>query len=261
MSNYSPYDNAADFWKLSRISGDPQYLKQNRPHIFIEKPAMKAKLPNLKGKRVLALGCGSAEEIELLTEKDASEIVGVDISKPLIEQARESYPELQFYVMDAEKLEFKPNTFDFVYSSLVLDYFPTWTYVMENVYRIIKRKGTFLFSTVHPVKWSAKKFNDDDGKAYATLLGFQKSVETGNQEILGDYLNTVFLKETWSKVLQVEFYSRSISAMFSDIVKAGFEVKDIVEPKAIKETKEYDKDYYYVNQRIPNFIIFECKKP
>ncbi len=262
MSNYSPYDASADFWKKSKQAGksitDPKYMKQNRPHLFIEKPALFEKLPDLTGKKVLALGCGSGEEVELLALRGATDIVGIDISSPLIELAKEQYPDYVFKVMDAEHITLENESFDYVMSSLMLDYFPSWDKVLAGVFKILKPGGTFLFSTVHPVKWSAKKLNDADGKAYATLMGFQIDQETGKQEILGDYLYTVELNETWANALTVKFYSRSVTAMFRDIRNAGFTVTDIYEPKAIPETKEYDQNYWEVNQHIPNFIFFEC---
>jgi SAM-dependent methyltransferase len=52
------------------------------------------------GKRVLELGCGRGE---LLAALEPSYGVGVDFSPTLIGRAREQYPNLQFYVGDAEE--------------------------------------------------------------------------------------------------------------------------------------------------------------
>ena len=35
---------------------------------FVEKPMMLSMIPNIEGKRVLLLGCGTAEESELISE-------------------------------------------------------------------------------------------------------------------------------------------------------------------------------------------------
>lgn len=266
MEAKEEYNNSSNLWILSRNTTDinslsPKMLKQNRPHIFIEKPAMASKIPNLENKEVLCLGCGSGEEVELIALKGAKNITGIDNSEKLIEHAKKTYPFAKFGTMSADKLKFAESSFDFVFSSLVLHYFYDWTKVLSEVFRVMKPGGTFLFSTLHPVKWSAKKINDSDGKAIAALMGFQLDKDTTKQEILGDYQNTVKLTETWMQSLTVTMYPRSISSMFRSLRSAGFVIQDIYEPKAIEETKNFDIEYYEINQKIPNFIIFECSKP
>jgi len=259
------YSKSSNLWIASRNSDnlssvDEKMLKQNRPHFFIEKPAMDSKLGNLAGKKVLCLGCGSGEEVEMIKMHGATKIVGIDISEELIQHAKGKFPDCEFHIMSADNLNFENSSFDFVFSSLVMHYFKDWTKVLGEVYRVLKKGGTFLFSTLHPVKWSAKKLNDEDGKAYATLVSFQRDPKTGKQEIFGDCHNVVELTETWMKSLTVTMYPRSITNMFRPLIAAGFKVIDLYEPKAIGATKKYDIDYYEVNQRIPNFIIFECVK-
>ena len=259
------YNKSANWWIASRKAKnlkneDPLMLKQNRPHFFIEKPAMRSKIPDLSGKRVLCLGCGSGEECKIIEEFGALEIVGVDISDQLIKEARQNFPNHKFLVMDAEEMTFDDNSFDFVFSSLVMHYFKNWSKVLGQIYRVLKPNGVFLFSTLHPVKWSSTKLNDEDGKAYACITVFEKDRKTGKQKIYGDCLNIKKVTETWMKSLTVTLYPRSITEMFRPLFKAGFEVVDIYEPKAIEETKKYDMEYYLVNQKIPNFVIFEVKK-
>ena len=45
---------------------------------FVEKPMMISMLPNIEGKRILLLGCGTAEESELLNEYNPKKITGID---------------------------------------------------------------------------------------------------------------------------------------------------------------------------------------
>ena len=51
---------------------------------FVEKPMMISMLPNLEGKRVLMLGCGTAEESEILSKYNPKKITGIDISSKSI---------------------------------------------------------------------------------------------------------------------------------------------------------------------------------
>src|SRR5438876_89922 len=85
-------------------------------HSLYEKPAMYNMLPDLQGKTVISLGCGSGEDCKYLQSKGAERVIGIDISKELIGIARTSYPSCEFEVMDMEQLEFPDRGFDFVYS-------------------------------------------------------------------------------------------------------------------------------------------------
>jgi hypothetical protein len=45
-----------------------------------------------------------------------------------------------------------------------------------------------------------------------------------------------------------------------DILVTGFTVVDFLEPKAVPETKNEDKIFWEIHQKIPLFMIFELKK-
>ena len=95
----------------------------------IEKPAMLAKVPDLRGKRVLALGCGTGEECTALLERGALHIVGVDRSEAMLALARQAFaadPRVHFACMDMCRLGLARHSFDYVYSSLALHYACNW---------------------------------------------------------------------------------------------------------------------------------------
>lgn len=76
---------------------------------FIEKPMMLSMLPNIEGKRILLLGCGTAEESEMLSKYNPKKITGIDISEKSIAIAKESYPNCNFYVGNMLNLSFKKS--------------------------------------------------------------------------------------------------------------------------------------------------------
>lgn len=260
------YNSVAETWHKSRLTTlenceDIRLLKQNRPHLFVEKPAMESKLPDLSGKTVLCLGCGSGEESRMILRRNPRKLVGVDIAEKLISIAKESVDGAEFYCMDAENLKFKDSSFDYVYSSLMLDYFESWEKVMSEVYRILRNGGVFLFSNLHPVKWSAERVKDSDGKATESVIGFRKDIKSGEIEIKGNYLGTILHNEVWNNGMRISYYTKPISLMFKEVRNAGFNVIDIDEPKAIAEAKKHDIGYWGIKQKIPDFVIFECQKP
>lgn len=120
-------------------------------HSLYEKPAMYAELPDLSGKDIISLGCGTGEDSTYLKNKGAKRSVGIDISERLIEKAKQAYPACEFSVMDMEKLEFDDANFDFAYSSLAIHYIEDWSRVFSEVFRILKPNSNFLFSCGHPV--------------------------------------------------------------------------------------------------------------
>ncbi|MFZ3198800.1 MAG: methyltransferase domain-containing protein, partial [Bacillus mycoides] len=55
---------------------------------FIEQPAIKSLILCLKGKSVLDLGCGDGHFSKYCIENGAKNVIGVDISKNMIERAK-----------------------------------------------------------------------------------------------------------------------------------------------------------------------------
>ncbi len=246
------YNEYAKKW--SKINKD----KLNIAHDFLEKPAMVSKLPNLKNKTVLCLGCGSGEEVSQLKIFGAKKIVGIDISSGLIKIAKKNHPEVEFHVMDMENLKFKRETFDFVYSSLVMHYVKDWTKTLKSIRNVLKKNGTFLFSTHHPSTWGAERTRDKDKRS--SLLGYVKFPLKDNCKIYGDYFNLRKIEDTWFGDFKVTYYHKPFSSMIKEIIRSGFEIIDVLEPKALNKIKNKYKVFWKIRQKIPLFIIFELKK-
>lgn len=246
------YSNYAVQWAEHMRSG------KNIAHEYLEKPAMYGKLPNLKGKNVLCVGCGTGEECEHLASLEAKQVVGIDLSEGLIKHAKQSYPKLDFQVMDMEDLDFGSEDFDFVYSSLVLHYVDSWKKTLESVKRVLKPGGTFLFSTHHPATWGAERTRADGVRT--SLLGYKKFKATNTCEIAGDYLNPRRIDDVWFGEFEVSYIHRSMQDMMEDILGSGFKLVDYREPKASDECKEVDPLFWEIHQKIPTFVIFELQK-
>lgn len=226
-------------------------------HHYIEKPAMYKKLPGLKGKTVLCIGCGSGEECEHLKSLGAKKVIGIDIAKGLIDIAKKNYPNIEFHVMDMEDVHFRPASFDFVYSSLAMHYVKDWTKTLQNIHAVLKRNGIFLFSTFHPIKSSAKIVRSKKG--YSFTLGFAKN-KSSQGKIFGDYLNAKKIKDIWFDNFKVSYYHRPLEAIMHDILKSDFTMSDFIEPRAIKSLAKKWPYFYKVRSKIPIFIIFELIK-
>jgi trans-aconitate methyltransferase len=94
------------------------------------------------GERVLDLGCGSGDLTKEL-ERAGAEVVGVDASAEMIEQARAKHPGLALAVMDGQALRYDAE-FDAVFSNAALHWMPRASAVAEGVYRALRAGGRFV---------------------------------------------------------------------------------------------------------------------
>ncbi len=230
----------------------------NSGHKYLEKPAMYAKLPNLKNKSVLCIGCGSGEECDYIKSLGVKKIIGIDISKGLIDYAKKNYPDIEFYVMDMEKLDFPKSSFDFVYSSLVFHYLKDWTKALKSIYKVLKNNGILLFSTHHPMKYGAEKKRFKDKRSI--LIGYIKYNDKKRYKTYGDYFSTRKIKDLWFNEFEISYFHRPLSSIIREILNSGFKIIDFIEPKPIDSAKSKDRMFWEIHRKIPLFMIFELKK-
>ncbi|MBN1585111.1 glycosyltransferase [Candidatus Uhrbacteria bacterium] len=92
-------------------------LKRNRYYYWELVRFFRYNIP--RGSRVMEIGCGIGNVLDALQPAYG---VGVDISEKMIMEARERYPGLIFYQMDAENLVLEEKEFDFIVVSDTLGY-------------------------------------------------------------------------------------------------------------------------------------------
>lgn len=232
----------------------------NAAHAMLEKPAMNALVPELTGKRVLAIGCGSGEELDMLMAHgaDQGDIVGIDISRDLLAIARTAYPDATFVLLRMEDLSvFDDESFDFVYSSLTMHYSNEWQPILSNIRRILKPGCSFLFSTHHPVKWGSAVTRGDDADEF--LMGYKRP-KSALPTVYGDYLGSRQIKDTWFGNMEVTYYHRPLGAIFADIIASHLSLKVFVEPQPIADARELNPGFHDIHSRIPLFMIFDLVK-
>ena len=227
-------------------------------HAYYEKPAMYALVPDVNGKRVLSLGCGSGEDSQYLKSLGAINSVGVDISKGLIDIAKKSYPDCEFSVMDMEHLSSPDNSFDVVYSSLAIHYLEDWTKVFEGMFRLLKPGSHFLFSCGHPI-YSALALTTDSDDIAVRQLAIIKNEKNNTTEIIGDYLTRRKIDDALGKNT-VTVWHKSISEIITEATDAGFLVEKCIEPRPLVEMETIRPRDYKILNKIPNFIIFRLIK-
>jgi len=227
--------------------GYNEYVKRDNNfwNKYLEVPAMKKALEGkVGGKYVLDLGCGSGVSTEHLIDMGAK-VVGIDISEKMIEVAKSKLPDIEFFVESMEKLHFKDNTFDVVSSSLALHYMKDFSPVFNEVGRVLKHKGRFIFSTAHPLFDIREKVFIDGKKEY----------------ILKPYFhNHKREMSMFDKKMKVETYHQTFSDITNKLIEAGFVILKVVEIQPIPEGKKISPSDYEHTMKIPSFILFESIK-
>lgn len=109
--------------------------------------------PDLKGKRVLDLGCGYGWHCRYALEQGAEEVMGIDLSEKMIAQARafDREPAICYRVCGIEEYEYPSDRWDCVISNLALHYIADLDSVFRQVYRTLKSGGVFIMNIEHPV--------------------------------------------------------------------------------------------------------------
>jgi SAM-dependent methyltransferase len=249
---YKSYGEYAQKWAERKKGGDAG------SHEYLEKPAMMAALGDvMTGKTILCLGCGTGEECRMIKDMGAGRVVGVDKEYELIQVAKRAYADIEFDTMPMEALNFPEDTFDIVYSSLVMHYAPDWTVPLAQVRKVLKKDGVFLFSTHHPIWWGAERTREGD--KFITHLGAAK-IGNNKNEIYGDYLTNRKIEDVWFNEFEVSYYHKPLSEIITEIVASGLTIKSFIEPKPVEEAKSKKFNFWAIHQKIPLFMIFELQK-
>lgn len=132
-----------------------------------EWPVLRSMLPEVRGRRVVDLGCGYGWFCRWVREAGAADVLGVDVSEKMLERARSELadPAITYARADLETIELPVDRFDLAYSSLALHYIADVARLMREIYDSLVAGGSFVFSTEHPILMASRNasWQRDDG--------------------------------------------------------------------------------------------------
>lgn len=113
--------------------------------ILIDRAAVKA------GDRIIDVGCGCGAIAIALAERSApaGQVLGVDISAPMLARARQVVPAgvpVEFALADATVFPFEPESFDLLVSRFGVMFFADPVLAFGNMRRALKRSGRLAFA-------------------------------------------------------------------------------------------------------------------
>lgn len=237
------YDNQAFFDKYSKLD------RQLKGHDGApEWNSIKKLLPDLKGKRVLDLGCGFGWFCRYAIEQGAKSVLGIDISKNMIAKAKlfPSNSTIIYRVADLDKILLTKDSFDFAYSSLTFHYIKDFARLMRVIYDSLSSKSYFVFTMEHPV--------------YTAPL-HQKLTEDshGNQNwLLNNYQIEGKRTSDWLAKGVIKFHI-TMSTVLNSLIKVGFALKYIEEWKPSDQQLKEHPDWKEEITR-PCFLIVSVQK-
>ena len=103
-------------------------------------------IDNLQDKIALDFGCGPGRMVNRISAI-FKRVDGVDISKKLLEKAKQSCPKSNFYISSGDDLGSTPsNTYDFAYSTIAMQHIAVHSVrmnILKNIKRVLKKSGKF----------------------------------------------------------------------------------------------------------------------
>lgn len=228
-----------DWAKLSTKSADygPYAPRENQLKL----------LGNVRGKKILEIGCGGAQCSVSFTKQGAI-CTGIDITQAQLDYAKKLAEKENVKVNlvkgDIQTLkEIKSSSYDIVFSAFALMYIPDLTKCFKEVRRVLKKDGLFVFSLGHP-------FYILDTKTKKLKRSYFKNGKIIENEIWSDGTKHKFM-----------MFHRKVSDIVNSIIDANLTILEMHEPldmkNKIKDPSVYPEDLVKL---IGPTIIFKTKK-
>lgn len=175
-------------------------------------------LGDIRGQRVLELGCGAAAGARWLRAAGAR-AVGLDLSAGMLRHARVAGDRTGVRVplvqADALALPFRDGCFDTVCTAFgAVPFVADSAALMREVARVLRPGGRFVFAVTHPMRWV---FPDDPGK-------------TGLTAVQSYFDRRPYVEHEDGVPAYVEQH-RTMGDRVRELVAAGLVLVDLVEPE------------------------------
>ncbi|GAA3268169.1 class I SAM-dependent methyltransferase [Dactylosporangium vinaceum] len=207
-------------------------------------------LGDVRGRRVLEIGCGAASCSRWLKTQGAT-VVAADLSAGMLRHAQagatRSGVQIPLLQADASALPFADGAFDIVCTAFgAIPFVADSARVMREVYRVLRPGGRWAFSITHPMRWV---FLDDPG-------------EGGLVAVHSYFDRRAYVEQDEQSVPTYVEQHRTLGDRIRELVDAGFVLKDLIEPEWPKTHDQTWGQWSPLRGKIfPGTAIFVSTKP
>jgi SAM-dependent methyltransferase len=242
----SIYDTPQFFERYQLLRENPKSLNE-----IVEKPTMFSLLPELQGKRVLDLGCGTGEHLQHYLAQGAAFAVGLDLSQSMLLQAEKNLARnainptaYRLYCLPMEHLaEIEEGQFDLIVSSFAFHYIEDFAALLQAIKGKLKTGGILLFSQEHPI-------------ATAHKIGARWEKDQHKQQTayrLNHYREEGLRERNWFQQ-PFKTYHRTMATIFNQMIEAGFEIERVAEPM-LAECPQWHNEFKDLLHRPPLLFV------
>ena len=212
----------------------------------LEKPIFLALVGDVRGKRILDLGCGDAGFGLEALRGGCRSYCGVDGSRNMVAAARQTLTGTSGEIMHAPLEEWRgpAESFDLVVSRLVLHYLPKVQPVLNHVYQTLVEQGRLIFSVEHPIITSCSRGRHSSGVHY--------------DWIVDEYFESGLRVVPWLGG-EVRKYHRTVEEYFEAVQAAGLVIEHLRESRPAREHFQ-DEALYQRRKRIPLMLFLSARK-
>lgn len=238
------YDNETFFEEYSKFPRSVQGLSAAGEWHELQKL-----LPAFSGKRVLDIGCGFGWHCIYAAQHGALRVLGTDISEKMLTVAREktTFPNVEYKRIAMEDIDFAPDSFDVVISSLAFHYTPNFEDICRRISNSLAPDGDFVFSVEHPI------FTAFGTQDWAYDADGNRTHWPVDNYFMEGKRNAVFLGEEVTK------YHKTLTTYLGTLLQTGFAIINIIEPQPaahLLDTVEGMRD----ELRRPMMLLVSAKK-
>jgi SAM-dependent methyltransferase len=207
-------------------------------------------LGEVRGRRVLELGCGAAAAARWLATEGA-EVVAMDLSAGMLRHAvagaRRTGVRVPLVQADALALPFRSGGFDIICTAFgAVPFVADSAGVMREVYRVVRPGGRWVFAVTHPMRWI---FLDDPG-------------ERGLVAVHSYFDRRPYVEQDEDGRITYVEQHRTLGDRVRELVAAGFVLRDVVEPEWPEGHEQLWGQWSPLRGRLfPGTAIFVSEKP
>jgi SAM-dependent methyltransferase len=199
---------------------------------------------DLKGRRVLELGCGGGQSAIAFAKQGAT-VIGVDFSAEQLAHARhlgeQEGVKIELRHGDLADLAFlRSDSVDLVFSASALEFVEDIGRVFRQCHRVLRVGAPLIFSCKHPI-W---QLLDDDG--YQPLLARRSYFDRSPAEVVRD--EVTFME-----------HPHTFADLALGLARASLRLETILEPEP-DPSGPRSPWWREANRTVPRSIIFKARK-